>query len=729
MPETAALTPDLLLSHEAFVLRLARSLVRDEASARDVTQETLMAALRHGPPVSGLRGWLARVVRHRASDLRRGERRRAEREANSARPESQPPTPTAAERLELEHGVVRAVLALEEPYRSTVVAIYYEGLSPADVARREGVPAGTVRARLSRALEKLRGTLDREHGGRATWGVALVGLLDAREATMLASGAASGGGATGGALAAWPLAAAGVLAVGATLAVGGWWLVREPETAPPVVAATPAIESVTVEPEQTDLRTPVEATLAVEDDVAAEEEPAKATSIVALDELTALAERTLQLERTIVERRLEVDPLVRARYAWLEALPDAGLTRLVERNSLAAIDELDLPWMQGGGAYFSFTERTHDYQRRPQVALQRGELTVGYYGRFEGAAVDLGEGQFRGMALDPSMEPIGLSEQQRAAWDLMREPVQDYAASDGRWLPTGLRALGLDDDADVEPGHTYAIRAVSPDEFDVLVVVEVAEFDDDGCTLAWRVLEDRPVPDASPVRTPRSTPEEHAPPPVEWRQRSVEDLRAELERVRARGEQLLFDEIPPEVRERFAWFAGRDDSGIVRILERSSRWTDLARVREGGAYWSFAEHSHDYDDDPDLGLESWRFKVGFAGADTGVVVDLGELPLESALQVYGSQRGGDAIEFALAELVDHDRPREEVIASLRELQARVRAMRGQRPEAILGHSYLVRSIVHEAHDLLAVFEVVGLDERGALIAWQIVRTWPVPAGR
>src|SRR5688572_23803023 len=102
MHETANLTPDLLLRHEAFVLRLARSLVRDEASARDVAQETLMAALEHAPSPSSLRGWLARVVRHRASDLRRGARRRGEREESVARPEAQPPASSAAERLELE---------------------------------------------------------------------------------------------------------------------------------------------------------------------------------------------------------------------------------------------------------------------------------------------------------------------------------------------------------------------------------------------------------------------------------------------------------------------------------------------------------------------------------------------------------------------------------------------------------------------------------------------------
>jgi len=47
---------------------------------------------------------------------------------------------------------------------------YYEGLSAAEVARRLGVPAGTVRWRVKRALAQLRDELDRAHGGdRQRW--------------------------------------------------------------------------------------------------------------------------------------------------------------------------------------------------------------------------------------------------------------------------------------------------------------------------------------------------------------------------------------------------------------------------------------------------------------------------------------------------------------------------------------------------------------------------------
>jgi len=49
MESAARLTPTALLQHEAFFLGLARSLVRDEATARDVAQDTLVNALEHSP--------------------------------------------------------------------------------------------------------------------------------------------------------------------------------------------------------------------------------------------------------------------------------------------------------------------------------------------------------------------------------------------------------------------------------------------------------------------------------------------------------------------------------------------------------------------------------------------------------------------------------------------------------------------------------------------------------
>jgi hypothetical protein len=57
------------------------------------------------------------------------------------------------------------VSELEEPYRSTVLLRYAEDLSPAEIGRRQQLPAGTVRWRLKTALDELRRRADERFGG------------------------------------------------------------------------------------------------------------------------------------------------------------------------------------------------------------------------------------------------------------------------------------------------------------------------------------------------------------------------------------------------------------------------------------------------------------------------------------------------------------------------------------------------------------------------------------
>ena len=51
--------------------------------------------------------------------------------------------------------VCDAIRRLPEPYRRTVAMRYFGGVSAADIARDEGVDAGTVRWRLHQALKKM----------------------------------------------------------------------------------------------------------------------------------------------------------------------------------------------------------------------------------------------------------------------------------------------------------------------------------------------------------------------------------------------------------------------------------------------------------------------------------------------------------------------------------------------------------------------------------------------
>ncbi len=77
---------DVLLEHAAFVRALSRRLVRDESTADDVAQQTMLAALKH-PPRQEPRSWLRTVVRNVVRRMVRTERRRLRRELAAARTE------------------------------------------------------------------------------------------------------------------------------------------------------------------------------------------------------------------------------------------------------------------------------------------------------------------------------------------------------------------------------------------------------------------------------------------------------------------------------------------------------------------------------------------------------------------------------------------------------------------------------------------------------------------
>ncbi len=170
--------PEQLLGQRDWVRALARRLVADRSQAEDLAQEAWVRALR-GAPGSGwpMRSWLGGVLRNLARERRREAARRESRERAAARDERLPSAADALERIQRQKSVVEAVLALDEPYRSTIVLRFYENLPPRAIARREGVPVATVKTRLARALAQLRARLDREHGGDGrSWALFLLPL-------------------------------------------------------------------------------------------------------------------------------------------------------------------------------------------------------------------------------------------------------------------------------------------------------------------------------------------------------------------------------------------------------------------------------------------------------------------------------------------------------------------------------------------------------------------------
>ncbi|MBI5361886.1 MAG: sigma-70 family RNA polymerase sigma factor [Planctomycetes bacterium] len=225
-------TAELLSTHAGGLRALAFELVGDAHAAEDVLQDTYLRAVGRAPASaspSGVRAWLREVVRGLASNHKRGAAHRAERETAYARSTNDrahsEAEVDARERGESLRRVVAAVLALDDPYKTTVLLRYFEGLAPTEIAARTNTPLATVASRLQRAHQKLRGELERD--GRDLVGALapLLGLAWTTGHSGVVAGAASIGKGVFWMGLKTSVAAAAVLLA----ALCWWWWAQGPE--------------------------------------------------------------------------------------------------------------------------------------------------------------------------------------------------------------------------------------------------------------------------------------------------------------------------------------------------------------------------------------------------------------------------------------------------------------------------------------------------------------------
>jgi RNA polymerase sigma-70 factor (ECF subfamily) len=154
--------------HGGAVLGLARRVLGNRALAEEVAQEVFVRFWRDpgrfDPQRAPLRAFLLRDTHGRAVDLLRTEvARRAREEREQSRESGQVPGPEQEVWSSIRSERVRAALQkLPVEERESVVLAFYGGLTYREVARRLGQPEGTVKSRIRRGLEHLRGPLLQE---------------------------------------------------------------------------------------------------------------------------------------------------------------------------------------------------------------------------------------------------------------------------------------------------------------------------------------------------------------------------------------------------------------------------------------------------------------------------------------------------------------------------------------------------------------------------------------
>jgi RNA polymerase sigma factor (sigma-70 family) len=167
MVNTSA-TLEQLVADSNWLRRLAIALVKDEATADDLVQDTYAIAATQ-PPKDGrpLRPWLVRVLSNRARSASRSARRRRGREEAFGESAPSPARPDEiVDRIELQRTLAGFVLGLATPQRDVVLLHYFEGLTSKQIAARLNIAPGTVRWRLKLAIDELRERLDERSPNR-----------------------------------------------------------------------------------------------------------------------------------------------------------------------------------------------------------------------------------------------------------------------------------------------------------------------------------------------------------------------------------------------------------------------------------------------------------------------------------------------------------------------------------------------------------------------------------
>ena len=148
------------------VYGIAARMLGDPAGAEDVTQSVFLTvwtrpeAFRDG----NVGAWLARVTRNRCLDVLRG---------RAARPQGEMPVDVADESAlddailaRLDGARVRSALALlPAEQREPIEMGFFDGITHEEIARRAGIPLGTIKTRIRTGLRRLRERLSETSAG------------------------------------------------------------------------------------------------------------------------------------------------------------------------------------------------------------------------------------------------------------------------------------------------------------------------------------------------------------------------------------------------------------------------------------------------------------------------------------------------------------------------------------------------------------------------------------
>jgi hypothetical protein len=175
----------------------------------------------------------------------------------------------------------------------------------------------------------------------------------------------------------------------------------------------------------------------------------------------------------------------------------------------------------------------------------------------------------------------------------------------------------------------------------------------------------------------------------------------------------------------FASFLSEPQTGIFRLLPREVYTGNTKRGLAnpgGGAFYSFVNSSHESTRGYDIQLSQGNLSVGFAGADYGMLVNLGDTPLDPIVSEHEAVRA--LLDYTASTVEGDARTAHRTLWQGMNVSGVV--FKNSLP-AKVSNTYLLRSILYNDSDIAVAFRITRKDTDGSLIIiYKVLKKFPAP---
>lgn len=149
---------------KSYLMRLGSEMNAAEEIMQEVMLNVWRKADQYDRRQASVSTWIFRIARNRRIDtLRRNNKPELDAEDPMLRPAEAEQPDITVNRGQIELQVREAIETLPEEQLSLLKAAFYDGLSHSEIAKKFGLPLGTVKSRIRLAFMRLRGSLERDY--------------------------------------------------------------------------------------------------------------------------------------------------------------------------------------------------------------------------------------------------------------------------------------------------------------------------------------------------------------------------------------------------------------------------------------------------------------------------------------------------------------------------------------------------------------------------------------